>query len=80
MQGLLLAISRKEDTTILFATHDVSEAVYLADSVIVLSKRPAQIVSRVEVPEFQERDLSLKSKADFRECEKQLLDLLYKKV
>jgi ABC-type nitrate/sulfonate/bicarbonate transport system ATPase subunit len=79
MQGLLLDISRKEDNTILFVTHDVSEAVYLADSVIVLSKRPAQIVSRIEVPEFKERDLSLKSKPEFRDCEKQLLDLLYKK-
>jgi ABC-type nitrate/sulfonate/bicarbonate transport system ATPase subunit len=79
MQGLLLDISRKEDNTILFVTHDVSEAVYLADSVIVLSKRPAQIVSRVEVPEFHDRDLALKSKAEFRDCEKQLLDLLYKK-
>jgi ABC-type nitrate/sulfonate/bicarbonate transport system ATPase subunit len=79
MQGLLLDISRKEDNTILFVTHDVSEAVYLADTVIVLSKRPAQIVARVDVPAFEERDLSLKSKPEFRDCEKQLLDLLYKK-
>ena len=43
MQGLLIDISRKEDNTILFVTHDVSEAVYLADTVFVLSKRPAQI-------------------------------------
>jgi len=79
MQGLLLDISRKEDNTILFVTHDVSEAVYLADTVIVLSKRPAQIVQRVEVPHFTERDLALKSTPEFRDCEKQLLDLLYKK-
>jgi ABC-type nitrate/sulfonate/bicarbonate transport system ATPase subunit len=79
MQGLLLDISRKEDNTILFVTHDVSEAVYLADTVIVLSKRPAQIVEKVDVPHFTERDLALKSKPEFRDCEKQLLDLLYKK-
>jgi ABC-type nitrate/sulfonate/bicarbonate transport system ATPase subunit len=79
MQGLLLDISRKEDNTILFVTHDVSEAVYLADSVIVLSKRPAQILHRVEVPAFSERDLSLKSKPQFRDCEQQLLNLLYEK-
>ena len=36
MQGLLLDISRNEDNTILFVTHDVSEAVYLADTVFVL--------------------------------------------
>jgi ABC-type nitrate/sulfonate/bicarbonate transport system ATPase subunit len=79
MQGLLIDISRREDNTILFVTHDVSEAVYLADTVIVLSKRPAQIVARVEVPHFAERDLTLKSKPEFRDVEKQLLDLLYRK-
>src|SRR5205085_4398893 len=67
MQGLLVDISRKEDNTILFVTHDVSEAVYLADTVIVLSKRPAQILHRVEVPHFAERDLALKSKPEFRD-------------
>src|SRR4051812_20187930 len=44
MQGLLLDISAKEDNTILFVTHDVAEAVYLADTVFVLSKRPATVV------------------------------------
>ncbi len=79
MQGLLIDISRAEDNTILFVTHDVSEAVYLADTVFVLSKRPAQILNRVEIPSFAERDLSLKSKPEFRDVEKQLLDLLYRK-
>ena len=79
MQGLLIDISRAEDNTILFVTHDVSEAVYLADTVFVLSKRPAQIVSRIEIPTFTERDLALKSKPEFRDVEKQLLDLLYRK-
>ncbi len=80
MQGLLIDISRKEDNTILFVTHDVSEAVYLADTVVVLSKRPAQIVGQVNVPLFTNRDLSLKSSAEFRDVEKHLLDLLYQKT
>jgi NitT/TauT family transport system ATP-binding protein len=77
MQGLLLDISKKEDNTILFVTHDVSEAVYLADTVFVLSSRPARILHRVDVPEFRTRDISLKSEPEFRAVEKQLLDLLY---
>ena len=40
----------REDNTILFVTHDVSEAVYLADTVYVLSHRPARILHRVDVP------------------------------
>jgi ABC-type nitrate/sulfonate/bicarbonate transport system ATPase subunit len=77
MQGLLLDVSKSEDNTILFVTHDVSEAVYLADTVYVLSSRPARILHRVDVPFFAKRDISLKSQTEFRSVEKQLLDLLY---
>ena len=77
MQGLLLDVSKSEDNTILFVTHDVSEAVYLADTVYVLSPRPARILHRVDVPAFAARDISLKSATEFRAVEKKLLDLLY---
>ena len=77
MQGLLLDVSKSEDNTILFVTHDVSEAVYLADTVYVLSARPARILHRVEVPAFEERSIALKSSSEFRAVEKKLLDLLY---
>jgi NitT/TauT family transport system ATP-binding protein len=77
MQGLLLDVSKTEDNTILFVTHDVSEAVYLADTVYVLSSRPARILHRVDVPSFAVRDITLKSTNEFRAIEKQLLDLLY---
>jgi ABC-type nitrate/sulfonate/bicarbonate transport system ATPase subunit len=76
MQGLLLDISRTADNTILFVTHDVSEAVYLADTVYVLSSRPARILHRVDVPFFTTRDASLKTSTEFRAIEKQLLGLL----
>ncbi len=77
MQSLLLDVSRTEDNTILFVTHDVSEAVYLADSIYVLSPRPTRVLHRVDVPFFSNRDVSLKSSSEFRNVEKKLLDLLY---
>jgi NitT/TauT family transport system ATP-binding protein len=77
MQGLLLDVSRTEDNTILFVTHDVSEAVYLADTIYVLSPRPTRILHRVDVPFFQNRDIGLKSATEFRNVEKKVLDLLY---
>jgi NitT/TauT family transport system ATP-binding protein len=77
MQGLLLDVSRTVDNTILFVTHDVSEAVYLADTVYVLSARPARILHKVDVPFFANRDIALKSAPEFRAVEKRLLDLLY---
>jgi NitT/TauT family transport system ATP-binding protein len=79
MQSLLLDVSRTEDNTILFVTHDVSEAVYLADTIYVLSPRPARILHRIDVPLFAERDITLKSSDAFRAVEKKLLDLLYAK-
>jgi NitT/TauT family transport system ATP-binding protein len=77
MQGLLLDVSRTADNTTLFVTHDISEAVYLADTVYVLSSRPARLLHRVDVPFFGAREISLQSSADFRRVEQQLLDLLY---
>jgi NitT/TauT family transport system ATP-binding protein len=77
MQSLLLEVSRDEDNTILFVTHDVSEAVYLADTVYILSSRPARILHKVDVPAFPVHDVALKSAPEFRAVEKKLLDLLY---
>jgi len=80
MQGLLLDASRTEDNTIVFVTHDVSEAVYLGDSVYVLSSRPARVLYRVDVPFFEVRDIGLKSSSEFRAIEKTLLEMLYAPV
>ena len=80
MQSLLLDISRAENNTIIFVTHDVSEAVYLADTIYVLSHRPARILHKVDVPAFPVRDIALKSAPEFRAVEKQLLDLIYAPV
>ena len=77
MQSLLLDVSRAENNTILFVTHDVSEAVYLADTIYVLSSRPARILHQVDVPAFPVRDIALKSAPEFRAIEKKLLDLIY---
>lgn len=79
MQSLLLDISKRENNTIIFVTHDVSEAVYLADTCYVLSKRPAQIVEKIDVPLFPVKDITLKSSAEFRAVENQLLNMLYNK-
>jgi len=79
MQSLLLDISKRENNTIIFVTHDVSEAVYLADTCYVLSKRPAQILEKVDVPHFPVKDITLKSSAEFRTIENKLLNMLYNK-
>ena len=49
MQYWLLSIWNEVQKTVLFVTHDIEEAILLADKIIVLSKRPAEIVEIIEV-------------------------------
>jgi NitT/TauT family transport system ATP-binding protein len=49
MQGELLAIWRKSPKTVIFVTHDVQEAVYLADRVAVMTARPGRIKTIVDI-------------------------------
>ena len=76
MQALILDVLRREDNTVLFVTHDVSEAVFLADVVFVLSQRPAKLLHRVEIPYFEERTPDLRQAPKFKEVENHLLELL----
>lgn len=57
MRNELVQIWQREQITILFVTHDVDEAVQLADRIVVLSPRPAAIRRVIEVPLPRPRDL-----------------------
>lgn len=50
MQSYLLQIWRKVDVTILFITHDLDEATYLADRILVMGTNPGGIVEFIENP------------------------------
>ncbi|HLL54183.1 MAG TPA: ABC transporter ATP-binding protein [Myxococcaceae bacterium] len=77
MQTLILDVLRKLDNTVLFVTHDISEAVFLADVIFVLSHRPAKVLHRIEVPYFPQRDPGLKQSPEFKKVENHVLDLLH---
>jgi NitT/TauT family transport system ATP-binding protein len=49
MQGELLGIWEQSRKTVAFVTHDVDEAVFLADDVVVMSSRPGQIAARIPI-------------------------------
>ena len=50
MQNYLLQIWRKVDVTILFITHDLDEAVYLSDRILVMGTNPGRVVEIIENP------------------------------
>ena len=56
LQEFLLGVWERRRDTILFVTHNVDEAVFLSDQIIVLSKRPARIVKTFEVGLPRPRD------------------------
>lgn len=56
MQDLVLDLAARYKQTCLLVTHDVDEAVYVADRVIVLSCRPATVVQEMAVPLVKPRD------------------------
>ena len=56
MQSYLLQIWRQVDITILFVTHDLDEAIYLADRIVVLGPNPGRILEIIEVPVPRPRD------------------------
>lgn len=56
LQEDILRISREEKKTIIFVTHDIEEAVFLADRIVVMMANPGRIKSIVKVPLGTHRD------------------------
>jgi len=67
MQEELLRIWGETGATVVFVTHQIDEAVFLADRVVVFTKGPGQVRTTVNVDFERPRDLSLKRRGDFQE-------------
>jgi NitT/TauT family transport system ATP-binding protein len=65
MQAELLRICNETGTTVVFVTHSIPEAVYLADRVVVMSPRPGRITSVVDVGLGRERSELTREATDF---------------
>ena len=65
MQAELLRICADTGTTVVFVTHSIPEAVYLADRVVVMSPRPGRITAVVDVQLGRSRDELTREATDF---------------
>ena len=76
MNNELLNIWEQKQSTVVFVTHSIAEAIYLSDRIVVLSPRPGRIVDIVDVPLPRPRDPGVKRSQQFFDIETKLLGVL----
>lgn len=76
MQAELLKIWTRAKKTVLFITHQINEAIYLADRVVVMSARPGRVKDIFRIPFERPRSLSLKRDKRFLELEDRVWNLI----
>jgi len=76
----LLRIWEQEKKTVLFVTHGIDEAVYLADRVVVMSGRPGRVKEIIPVSLARPRSLAIKDHPQFVQLRRHIWDLLEKEV
>lgn len=76
MQELLLKIWEQHQRTVLFVTHDVDEAVFMADRVIVMSRPPGRIMADVYIGLPRERTFEMLTTNEFSILKRQVLTLV----
>jgi len=74
MHDLIRHVHHLEKTTIVFVTHDVEEAIYLGERVVVMAPRPGRIDSIVDVPFGPRRHQDLKLAPEFSALKRRILN------
>ncbi len=77
MQAYLLEIWKNVDITIVFITHDLDEAIFLADRILVLKAHPGEVRELIEVPVPRPRSLSQSTTPEFRATRARLDELIH---
>jgi NitT/TauT family transport system ATP-binding protein len=80
MQAELLHVWRETRKTAIFVTHQIDEAVYLSDRVVVLTVRPGRIKEIVTIDLPRPRDLALKRTPEFVEYTSHIWELIEQEV
>jgi ABC-type nitrate/sulfonate/bicarbonate transport system ATPase subunit len=77
IHNMVRALVAETGTTVFLVTHDIEEAVYLSDTVIVLSSRPARIVDSHSTSQFRSGDMAVKDEPGFIEIKKLIRSQLF---
>ena len=76
MQELLLSVWERHQQTVLFVTHDIEEALLLADSVSVMTARPGRIKKRLTIELPRPRSLEVTTSPAFNALKREVLALI----
>lgn len=76
MQAWLLRVWQEMNKTILFVTHDIDEAIFLSDHIVVMSARPGRVKTVLDVALPRPRDRHVFADREFVRLKGYLLDLL----
>ncbi|MFW2073155.1 ABC transporter ATP-binding protein [Acinetobacter gerneri] len=80
MQQLLLEIWQDIQTTVLFITHDIDEALFLADRVLIMSHRPGRIIEKISLNFPRPRDIDIVTTAEFTQLKKHCMHALQREI
>ena len=72
----LMRIVAEVKATTIFVTHNIAEAIYLADQVFVMTSRPGRIAAIVDVPFERPRPLAIQTSPEFNDLVRQVRDIL----
>jgi NitT/TauT family transport system ATP-binding protein len=76
MQEELMNLWERTKKTVVFVTHDIDEAVFLADRVVVLTARPARIREEVKIDLPRPRDIEVRKSVKLLEYRNYIWDLI----
>jgi NitT/TauT family transport system ATP-binding protein len=77
LEDLMLRVQKDTGVTVLFVTHDIDEAVYLGERVLVLSHRPTTVRAEVQVPLSYPRDqLATRALPEFVDLRTRILAMI----
>lgn len=78
MQDLLIGLWEKFQSTVIFVTHDIAEAVYLADDIYILKAQPSKIVEKIDIDLPLKRTRAIKRDPRYTELVHHVEDTMLK--